>query len=102
MAINNHVKFILSYHMLEEDPNNVVYRVVGFRAETASVERSSYEISSDTCKVKEGHAPQFIDKTSANSLYFTYSIQWVRSDIRSAITSGWTNESCRVIWLKLV
>jgi len=25
-AINNHLKFILSYHLLDEDPSNIVYR----------------------------------------------------------------------------
>ncbi len=26
MAINNHLKFIMSYHLLDDDPANVIYR----------------------------------------------------------------------------
>ena len=84
-AINNHLKLILSYHVYDDTAGKEVYRVVGFRVETASVDKESYEIGEgSTCSVKDGHQPQFVAKDAETSVYFTYSVHWEKSPIRWA------------------
>lgn len=82
MAINNHLRFIMSYHVLEDDPANPIYRVVGFRVETASVDKASYTFNGDECSFGAGHEPQVVAKDGPTSLHFTYSIHWERSNVR--------------------
>ena len=70
--INNHLRFILSYHVLDEDPSQKVYRVVGFRVETASIAADGYEAADagagDVCKIKDKHEPQDVKKDAASSV----------------------------------
>lgn len=80
MFINNHLRLILSYHKDED-----IYRVVGFRVETASVDRQGMTVNDDkTCSVKDGHEYQAIKKGEPTELFFTYSVEWQQSDIRWA------------------
>ncbi len=60
VAINNHLKFIMSYHLLDDDPGDVIYRVVGFRVETASVDKDDYQFAEGdgACEIKKGHGIQ--------------------------------------------
>ena len=84
-AINNHLRLILSYHLLEDDPQNVIYRVVGFRAETASVEKDAYTFEADGgCHIKEGYKPQLVNRDAETKVRFTYSVHWEKSEIRWA------------------
>lgn len=90
-AINNHLRLTLSYHKTEEYAEaKEYYRVVGFRVETASVDKASYEIADDGgCSIKEGYTAQVVAKDAPTSLYFTYSVHWEPSNIRWA--SRWDN-----------
>ena len=45
--INNHLRFIVSYHQVEDSSGNPTYRVVGFRVETSSIDKESYGFSQD-------------------------------------------------------
>lgn len=81
--INNHLKLLLSYHKDDTDPTNEIYRVVGFRVETASVDLKDLQLSEgDLCSVKENHNYQEVSKDTQTELYFTYSVEWQPSDIR--------------------
>ncbi|TRY63474.1 hypothetical protein TCAL_02093 [Tigriopus californicus] len=85
--INNHLKFILSYHKNQDDPANVFYRVVGFRVETASVAVDGYEFpesGQQRCQIKDGHQGQSVSKHDSTRLYFSYSVHWQESDIKWA------------------
>lgn len=78
--INNHLKLILYYHTV----NNETYRVVGFEVETSSIDLSALQFDGDTCLLPTDNAvkPQEIDNHGApTSLLFTYSVQWIASDV---------------------
>lgn len=82
--INNHLKLILSYHMDNTDPTNVIYRVVGFRVETASVDLKDLELKDGgLCGIKDNHNYQEVAKDAQTELFFSYSVEWQASDIRS-------------------
>ena len=70
MFINNHLKFILSYHKVEDSAGDKgpMYRVVGFRVETTSVDMKSYEFDEKdaSCKIKENHGYQEILENQKN------------------------------------
>jgi transmembrane 9 superfamily protein 2/4 len=73
----------LSYHKDETDPANVIYRVVGFRVETASVDLKDLEVKEGgQCSIKENHNYQEVSKDAQTELYFSYSVQWEASVIR--------------------
>ncbi len=104
-AINNHLRFIMSYHLLDDDPSNVIYRVVGFRVETASVDKQSYEFGSNgECSFKTAHEPQFVAKDGPTSLHFTYSVHWEVSQVRWA--SRWdiylTMSDVQIHWFSII
>ncbi len=65
-AINNHLRFIMSYHPVggDEDPANPIYRVVGFRVETASVDKAGYQFNGDNCEIKQGHGVQVTEHSN--------------------------------------
>ncbi len=111
--INNHLKFILSYHILDESvsnqkDSNPIYRVVGFRVETSSVSTDSSEFFGDDnkfCKIKDGHNPQQINGTSGPTrVQFSYSVHWEESDILWA--SRWdiylTMADVQIHWFSIV
>ena len=79
-AIYNHLKLTLSYHKYTAD----LYRVVGFRAEPMSVDRGSLEPHGESCSIKEGSGPQYVNTAGPTELYFSYSVHWEESDIRWA------------------
>ena len=61
--VNNHLKFIVSYHQTEDsaEGQDSTFRVVGFRVETASVDKESYEFSQDgSCTIKDSAINQEI------------------------------------------
>jgi transmembrane 9 superfamily protein 2/4 len=80
--INNHLNLILSYHHSEDD----IYRVVGFRVETASVAKDRLSINDDgkTCSIKDSSGFQQVKKSEPTELFFTYSVKWEQSEIRWA------------------
>ena len=54
--VNNHLRFILSYHQVEDSPEDrgQTFRVVGFRVETTSIDKDSYEFTPDGgCKIMD-------------------------------------------------
>jgi len=81
--INNHLNLILSYHQNKDED---IFRVVGFRVETASIDKERLTINSDgtTCSVKEAGNFQQVVKGQEAELFFTYSVKWEESDIRWA------------------
>eukprot|EP00092_Neocalanus_flemingeri_P001931 GFUD01002062.1.p1 GENE.GFUD01002062.1~~GFUD01002062.1.p1 ORF type:complete len:621 (-),score=172.34 GFUD01002062.1:227-2089(-) len=79
--INNHLKFVLKYH-LDEDTDT--YRVVGFLIETQSVDKTGLEIRDDgTCSVSST-GPQEVSLTAETGLHFTYQVVWERSQVKWA------------------
>lgn len=99
--INNHLKFILSYHKHTEwvllckwvecrIPNNGFptplfrdkYRVVGFEVETMSVDLSEIKFEGDTCNFPDAPRPQAvrsIDCVQVDNMYFYSSDLYSRS-----------------------
>ncbi|KAH8279820.1 hypothetical protein KR054_007514 [Drosophila jambulina] len=75
--INNHLKFILSYHMHSKDK----YRVVGFEVETVSVSHKELKFHGDTCNFPDSARPQQVNAGSETQLYFTYSVEWKESKV---------------------
>jgi len=79
--INNHLKFVLKYHL---DEDTKTYRVVGFLIETQSIDRSGLEIKDDgTCTVAST-GPQEVAKSGETNLHFSYQVVWERSQIKWA------------------
>jgi transmembrane 9 superfamily protein 2/4 len=65
--INNHLRFIVSYHQVEDSSEDQSYRVVGFRVETTSVDKGSYEFSQDGgCTIKDNANHQEITDNKEN------------------------------------
>ena len=68
--LNNHLRFILSYHQVEDSSaeHGPTYRVVGFRVETMSVDKDSYEFNDKDqgCKIKENANHQEIINNKEN------------------------------------
>ncbi|EDV58647.1 transmembrane 9 superfamily member 4 [Drosophila erecta] len=75
--INNHLKFILSYHMHSKDK----YRVVGFEVETVSVSHKELKFHGDTCNFPDSARPQLVNPNGETQLYFTYSVEWKESKV---------------------
>ncbi|XP_043651110.1 transmembrane 9 superfamily member 4 [Drosophila teissieri] len=75
--INNHLKFILSYHMHSKDK----YRVVGFEVETVSVYHKELKFHGDTCTFPDSARPQQVNPKGETQLYFTYSVEWKESKV---------------------
>ncbi|KAJ6632917.1 Transmembrane 9 superfamily member 4 [Pseudolycoriella hygida] len=75
--INNHLKLILSYHMRIKDR----YRVVGFEVETLSVNHNEVKFEGDSCNFPDNPRPQIVSETSNTQLFFTYSVEWKKSDL---------------------
>lgn len=75
--INNHLKFILSYHMYTKDK----YRVVGFEVVTSSVNHKELKFEGDSCNFPDNPRPQIVNPSGETKLYFTYSVQWVESKV---------------------
>lgn len=78
--INNHLKLILSYHMHTADQ----YRVVGFEVETMSVNYNEIKFEGDTCTFPDNPHPQQVSQKADTQLFFTYSVEWKRSDVKWA------------------
>ncbi|XP_067622109.1 transmembrane 9 superfamily member 4 isoform X5 [Eurosta solidaginis] len=75
--INNHLQFILSYHMHVKNK----YRVVGFEVETASVNYKEIKFEGDSCNFPDNARPQLVNSKSNTQLYFTYSVEWKESKV---------------------
>ncbi|KAH8274048.1 hypothetical protein KR044_008919, partial [Drosophila immigrans] len=75
--INNHLKFILSYHMYTKDK----YRVVGFEVVTGSVNHKELKFEDDTCNFPDNPRPQIVNPSGETKLYFTYSVVWKESKV---------------------
>ncbi|XP_050338391.1 transmembrane 9 superfamily member 4 isoform X1 [Bactrocera neohumeralis] len=75
--INNHLKFIISYHMHTKNK----YRVVGFEVETASVNYKDIKFEGDSCNFPDNARPQSVNPISNTKLYFTYSVEWKESKV---------------------
>ncbi|ALC40199.1 TM9SF4 [Drosophila busckii] len=75
--INNHLKFILSYHMYTKDK----YRVVGFEVITSSVSHKELKFEGDSCNFPDNPHPQLVNPNGETQLYFTYSVMWKESKV---------------------
>ena len=67
--INNHLRFIVSYHQVEDQSANQgpTFRVVGFRVETSSVDKDSYEFNEGgECSIKDNAKSQEIIQNQEN------------------------------------
>uniref|UniRef100_U5EWA6 Transmembrane 9 superfamily member n=1 Tax=Corethrella appendiculata TaxID=1370023 RepID=U5EWA6_9DIPT len=79
--INNHLKFILSYHLHSVNQ----YRVVGFEVETMSVHLSELQFEGDSCNFPDNPKPQsVISSDGRTQLFFTYSVEWKESQVKWA------------------
>jgi len=79
--INNHLKFLLKYHK-DEETNR--YRVVGFIIEPHSLDKSSVTINEGSkCSIID-QKPQEVRPKMENTIMFTYSVSWEKSDIKWA------------------
>lgn len=77
--INNHLKINLHYHTV----NKETYRVVGFEVEAQSIDKSQLVFEKDNeCRIPAEGAfkPQEVGG-SPTTLYFTYSVHWVSSEV---------------------
>lgn len=75
--INNHLKFIVSYHKHQDK-----YRVVGFEVETMSVSQNDLNFVGSNCVIPDSPKPQQIQ--AETQLYFTYSVDWKESAVKWA------------------
>lgn len=77
--INNHLKFILSYHKHQDK-----YRVVGFEVETMSVNQNDIKFEGTACTIPDSPKPQQVETNTETQLYFTYSVEWKESPVKWA------------------
>ncbi|XP_045599160.1 transmembrane 9 superfamily member 4 [Procambarus clarkii] len=78
--INNHLRFILSYHT--ED--NVDFRVVRFEVEESSVDLAELKGTENHCSFPDKHNAQEVKTTGTTHILFTYSVEWQKSEVRWA------------------
>lgn len=78
--INNHLKFVLKYH-LEQETNT--YRVVGFLIETQSIDRGGVQIQEDDSCTLDSKGPQEVVEGETN-IHFTYQVVWEQSNVKWA------------------
>ncbi|KAG7170764.1 transmembrane 9 superfamily member 4-like [Homarus americanus] len=78
--INNHLKFILSYHT----DNDLDFRVVRFEVEESSVDISELKGTDDRCSFPDKHNPQEVKESGTTNILFTYSVEWQQSNVRWA------------------
>ena len=58
------------------------FRVVGFEVETTSIDYSQLTFSNDdTCSFPDKPKPQLVNEQSATRLFFTYSVDWRKSEV---------------------
>lgn len=74
--INNHLKFIVSYHKHTADK----HRVVGFEVETMSVNLNEIKFDGSACRIPDSPKPQQIQ--TQTQLYFSYSVEWKESPVK--------------------
>uniref|UniRef100_A0A5S6QFG4 Transmembrane 9 superfamily member n=1 Tax=Trichuris muris TaxID=70415 RepID=A0A5S6QFG4_TRIMR len=98
--VNNHLVLLLHYNKVGAN----AYRIVGFDVEAQSMDHSTYNVAGNSCSVANNKLPQRLDKSSANTLYWSYSVHWRESDIQ------WTNRwdkylsmhNTQIHWLSIV
>ncbi|KAK7100214.1 transmembrane 9 superfamily member 4-like [Littorina saxatilis] len=82
--LNNHLKLILSYH----NENDEDHRVVGFEVEPYSVSFDQLSKSADGgCSLKTTErkpSPQKLSEKGETELFFSYEVEWRRSEVRWA------------------
>lgn len=100
VALNNHLKIILHYHT--EDAEN--HRVVRFEVETKSVSHEDLKFKGDTCEIADNARPQYINRQGKTKLFFTYSVEWKKSDVRWA--SRWDSylamSDVQIHWFSII
>ncbi|VDO11164.1 unnamed protein product [Rodentolepis nana] len=76
--LNNHLKFSIKYHGL-----NNRYRVVGVTVVPMSINRESLSIQSDgTCEIKsDQRGPMVLKMDTPIQFPYTYEVEWVSSEI---------------------
>jgi len=79
--VNNHLKFVLKYH-LAEDTNT--YRVVGFLIETQSIDKQGVQIQDDGSCTLDSKGPQEISSNGETNIHFTYQVVWEQSNVKWA------------------
>ncbi|GFG40917.1 hypothetical protein Cfor_11093 [Coptotermes formosanus] len=76
--INNHLKLILLYHTHNED----TFRVVGFEVEAMSIDYTQLKFpNADTCSFPDQPKWQLVNEQSGTRLFFTYSVEWRKSEV---------------------
>lgn len=55
--------------------------MVGFEVETLSVNYNEVKFEGDTCNFPDNPRPQIVSETTNTQLFFTYSVEWKRSDV---------------------
>lgn len=55
--------------------------MVGFEVETLSVNHKEVKFEGDTCNFPDNPRPQMVSDTTNTQLFFTYSVEWKKSDV---------------------
>nr|XP_033770540.1 transmembrane 9 superfamily member 4 isoform X3 [Geotrypetes seraphini] len=106
--LHNHLSFLLHYHHegVEENQEDI-YRVVRFEVIPQSIRLEDLKIDEKgACTLPDpsSSAPQEIDSTRENQLFFTYSVQWQESNIKWA--SRWdtylTMSDVQIHWFSII
>lgn len=74
-----HVKKLLTVPFVINSRDK--YRVVGFEVEPMSIDREELQFSGDVCNFPSDPKPQSVNSHTGTKLFFTYSVEWLKSDI---------------------
>jgi len=100
VALNNHLNIVLHYHTEDSE----TYRVVRFEVETRSIAHEDLSFRDGTCDFSPNARPQFINPRGKTQLFFTYSVEWKRSDVRWA--SRWDSylamNDVKIHWFSII
>lgn len=98
--INNHLKLTVLYHTVGSDK----YRVVGFRVQPSSLALEAVTGSATVCQIEDKNKVMFLEKDKTTAILFTYSVEWVESEVRWA--SRWDPylymSDVQIHWLSIV
>lgn len=80
------------------------YRVVGFEVEPTSVDYSEIKFEGDVCNFPDDSKSQAVHSGADNQLYFTYSVEWKKSDVSWA--SRWDHylgmSDVQIHWFSII
>ncbi|GAU95260.1 hypothetical protein RvY_06906 [Ramazzottius varieornatus] len=103
--LNNHLKLLLKYHLVDEDQKH--RRVVGCEVEAASVSLGDYQMTKpeeNKCTLSPKSAPLLINENGPTKVIFTYAVEWQASEVRWA--SRWDvylkHRDVQIHWFSII